>query len=231
MLANRSSVIAVIVCHPWGPLGGSMHDPTVVSVVGLMADAGLTTLRFNFRYGIGRGHGAGADLRAACAAVMSLDSPPEALVLVGYSYGSLVVADVAPTMPNVCAFAMIAPPLGFEHRLFCGRTVSKQAQRSDKHKLAFIGANDQFCTPSTFHEYTRYMSPTSTSVKIILGESVPCGDHGCHKAHQSRVDHFSIRAHVDKMFVPWLEETFACSFSELAHNAKVPRHGAEEQCQ
>jgi alpha/beta superfamily hydrolase len=154
-LADRATRLAVIVCHPWGPLGGSMHDPTVVSIVSLMTEAGLTTLRFSFRSGIGRGHSSAADLRAACAMLRSLDTPPEALLLVGYSYGSLVVADVAPTLPDVAAFAMVAPPFGFERALFLGRSVSASAQQSAKPKLACIGSDDQFCSPELFDAFSK----------------------------------------------------------------------------
>ena len=65
LLADRSTQLAAVVCHPWGPLGGSMHDYCVSKIVSIFAKAGITTLRFNFRYGIGQGYSSAADLRGA----------------------------------------------------------------------------------------------------------------------------------------------------------------------
>ena len=49
LLADRSSKLAVVVCHPWHVIGGSLYDPTVSAVIEACARSGLTTLRFNFR--------------------------------------------------------------------------------------------------------------------------------------------------------------------------------------
>ena len=56
MLAARGTSLGVIVCHPWGPLGGSMHDMHILTIV--QAFQAVTTLRFNFRTGLDCGYGA-----------------------------------------------------------------------------------------------------------------------------------------------------------------------------
>ena len=152
LLADRSTGLAAVVCHPWGPLGGCLNDVCVSTVVSMLGGVGLTTLRLNFRpgSGIGRGHAPAQDVRGACAFLRSLEEPPRKIVLIGYSYGSLVVADVADAIDDVAAFAMIAPPLGAASALFLFRDVTSRAAASSKPKLALIGEADQFCTRRRF---------------------------------------------------------------------------------
>ena len=63
-LLVQGSPVGVIVCHPWGPLGGSMHDPVVLAACRVFADAGCTTCRFDFRSGLGCGGSSADDVRA-----------------------------------------------------------------------------------------------------------------------------------------------------------------------
>src|SRR5262249_34552016 len=65
----------LVVCHPHPLYGGDMDNPVVVRAVEVAAEAGIATLRFNFR-GVGTSegsHGGGAgeqdDVRAALAAL------------------------------------------------------------------------------------------------------------------------------------------------------------------
>mgnify|MGYP002631083328 CR=1 FL=1 len=129
LLADRGSRLVAVVCHPWGPLGGSMHDITVSKIIDQLGmSAGLSTLRFNFRSGLGRGHGSAADVRGACAFVMQTAAAAEQIVLIGYSYGASVVASIAADIPEVAAFALIAPPLGANPCLFmCRSPITRRA--------------------------------------------------------------------------------------------------------
>lgn len=55
LVALRRSSVAVIACHPWSLLGGSMRDAVVSRTTQLFGGAGVTTARFDFRSGLGRG--------------------------------------------------------------------------------------------------------------------------------------------------------------------------------
>ena len=170
LLADRSTQLAVVICHPWGPLGGSMHDVCVSEIAREFEVAGVTTLRINFRTGIGRGHSAAGDVRGACSLLSSLDVPPRRILLVGYSYGSMVVADVADSIAEVVAFAIVAPPLGAAAPLFFGRDVMRRAQQSAKPKLALIGNADQFCSERRFTVFARNMSAPAQS-QVVSDEA------------------------------------------------------------
>jgi alpha/beta superfamily hydrolase len=82
-----------IVCHPHPLGGGTMHNKVVFRAAAGLVDAGLTTLRFNFR-GAGASTGKHSeipggmeDVRAAID-YMSSEFPDDDLTLAGFSFGS-----------------------------------------------------------------------------------------------------------------------------------------------
>ena len=77
-----------------------MMDPNVMALTGCVL-SGITTLRFNFRTGIGRGHSSANDIRGAVALLQELEKPADHILLIGYSYGASVVASVADSIPAV----------------------------------------------------------------------------------------------------------------------------------
>ncbi|KAL3906995.1 MAG: hypothetical protein SGPRY_010341 [Prymnesium sp.] len=147
LLAHRRTRLAAVVCHPWGPLGGSMRDMTVSRLLKTLGEgAGITTLRFNFRSGLGRGHSSAADVRAACAFLSRELREVQGILLIGYSYGASVVASVVAEIAEVCAFVLVAPPLDYNNSLFMGRQIITPALKAcKKPKLLICGDSDQFC--------------------------------------------------------------------------------------
>ena len=141
----------------------------------------VTTLRLDFRTGMDAGASSRDDLRAACDFLLSsIESPPERLLLVGYSYGSLIVADVAPHLDACCAFVLLAPPLGAKLPLVGPlRAPEASAARSAKPKLVVLGTHDQFCSTARFQRWAATVR-TPATVRILEGAEVPvacCGDH------------------------------------------------------
>ena len=106
----------VAVCHPHPLYGGDMDNGVVARIVQACADAGLATLRFNFR-GVGTstgehdgGRGEQRDLESALDHLAGhLGS--DAVAAAGYSFGSMVVAAVAARRPSLCGEALVAPTL------------------------------------------------------------------------------------------------------------------------
>ena len=244
LLADRSTGLAAIVCHPYGPLGGNLHDVCVSTVVSMLGgDVGLTTLRLNFRSGIGRGHAAAEDVRGACAFLCSLEAPPRKIVLIGYSYGALVVADVADTIAKVAAFAMLAPPLGAAPALFLFRDVTSRAAASAKPKLAVVGEADQFCSRRRFETFAATLrEPRACHVLSNPSAPTACCDSGCGHDHRPVVHHFNVHTHIENVLAPWLAATFGLPFAQLAASsghaqpmpvvqgvARMPRANGEEE--
>lgn len=215
MLADRSTPLAAVICHPWGPMGGSMYDTHVCEMAGLLGVEGsITTLRFNFRYGIGRGRSSEADIRGACALLQTLDPPPRGILLCGYSYGACVVADAAPKIDAVKAFAMISPPLGPALLLFGGRDPMAEARGSPKPKLMIVGDRDQFCSTQRFAICARTLAEPKRCNVVTTDEVTACGD-GCGHSHNVGVDHFSMFKRLADSLVPWVEETFGLPLASL----------------
>lgn len=85
---------AAIVCHPYPPAGGTMHNKVVYNAMKVFSSFGLPVLRFNFR-GTGlsegafdNGHGEQNDVRAALGWLEHNFKLP--ILFCGFSFGSHV---------------------------------------------------------------------------------------------------------------------------------------------
>jgi uncharacterized protein len=113
----------VVVAHPHSLHGGTMAQPVVYRVAKSCREAGMASLRFNFR-GVGESRGSYSgteeyrDVAAAAAflrgrmagaagdAIPGPETPP--LALAGYSFGSVMAANAAAGEAPVKALVLIA---------------------------------------------------------------------------------------------------------------------------
>ena len=105
-----------LVCHPHPLGGGTMHNKVVFRAASGLVDAGLTTLRFNFR-GVGASTGehneiAGGveDVRAALD-YLAKEYPGEPITLAGFSFGSRTGMEVGMTDDRVVRLISIGTPV------------------------------------------------------------------------------------------------------------------------
>ena len=108
---------AVVVTHPHPLYGGDMDNDVVTAITEAFAQAGYTTLRFNFR-GVGRSEGRYSDgageQEDVCAAVDYLkDCGHGRIELSGYSFGTWVNALCAGRRLPGVRMTMVAPPVAF----------------------------------------------------------------------------------------------------------------------
>lgn len=105
-----------VVCHPHSLYGGTMDNKVVTTVARALREAGMTTLRFNFR-GVGTSEGvfdsgvgetADADAVAAWGAARW---PGRGLVIAGFSFGAYVALRLAQQRPATHLIT-IAPAVG-----------------------------------------------------------------------------------------------------------------------
>lgn len=104
-----------LVCHPH-PLGqGTMHNKVVFRAAAGLVDAGLITLRFNFR-GVGASDGEHdgkaetQDVRD-CLAYLAETYPNQEITLAGFSFGTRIGSEVAMNDERVVRLISIGTPV------------------------------------------------------------------------------------------------------------------------
>jgi alpha/beta superfamily hydrolase len=110
----RPGAPCAVVCHPHPAFGGRMDTPLVVALADALADAGLSTVRFNFR-GLDGSGGAPTgglreheDVRAVATWARAQGAPQVALV--GYSFGALMAMKALAAGEEAAAFAAVGFP-------------------------------------------------------------------------------------------------------------------------
>ena len=104
-----------LVCHPHPMGGGTMHNKVVFRAAAGLTDAGLITLRFNFR-GVGASDGEhdGAaeteDVRD-CLDYLSEQYPDQPVTLAGFSFGTRMGSEVGMTDERVVRLISIGTPV------------------------------------------------------------------------------------------------------------------------
>ncbi len=105
-----------LVCHPHPLGGGTMHNKVVFRVAAGLVDAGLVTLRFNFR-GVGASTGEHGDVAGGREDVadalnyLSRDFPGEPVTLAGFSFGSRTGMEVGMADDRVVRLISIGTPV------------------------------------------------------------------------------------------------------------------------
>lgn len=111
---QATGVALVLHPHPLG--GGTMHNKVVFRAAAALNDAGLVTLRINFR-GVGQSTGTHDDGRgeredvAAGLDYLSKNYPNQPITVCGFSFGSRVGCEVAIDDPRVVRLISIGTPL------------------------------------------------------------------------------------------------------------------------
>lgn len=105
-----------LVCHPHPLGGGTMHNKVVYRAAAGLVDAGLNTLRFNFR-GVGNSTGAHDDGEGEKQDVLdALDYltenyPGQPVTFAGFSFGSRVGTEATMTDDRVVRLVSIGTPV------------------------------------------------------------------------------------------------------------------------
>jgi len=105
-----------LVCHPHPLGGGTMHNKVVFRAAAGLVDAGLTTLRFNFR-GVGASTGQHSEVEGGKqdvgAALDYLDGnyPNEDITIAGFSFGSRTGMEVGMSAKRVKRLISIGTPV------------------------------------------------------------------------------------------------------------------------
>jgi alpha/beta superfamily hydrolase len=123
---------AAVVVHPHPAMGGDRHHPLVVAIAEGLAQRGIVALRPDLT----DPDPATSASRLAILAADMVDEVGGDLVLVGYSWGSLVVAMTAPS--QLVARALVAPPVA----------TADLGQGDGTPTLVLVPAHDQYGGPT-----------------------------------------------------------------------------------
>lgn len=141
-----------VVCHPHPLYGGTMHNAVVISVVKVLAERGIATLRFDFR-GVGASSGrfddtVGETDDVAAALAEAVRRVPDAEpMLAGYSFGSACALRVALGLariahPSPHRVALVAPSPRLSRLELLGGEPAREVDAS--RMLVVAPSRDQF---------------------------------------------------------------------------------------
>jgi len=166
-----------IIAHPYGPLGGTLHDPVVQHIAAVLVSHGFITATFNFR---GCGHSKGrtswtgkaetGDYAAVSAwtlnfAVELHDGAADRveMMMAGYSYGALVAAR-CPRCDELVQAARSPPNEAFDKALAAGKRCAKGWSRShsDVGRTSYSGVRSPSLQPQRPSLSELEMRPPST---------------------------------------------------------------------
>lgn len=155
-----------LVMHPHPLYGGSMHNNVVEALVQAATRAGWSALRFNFR-GVGsstgkhdNGKGEQEDVISAAAWLQQQAEAP--LVLLGYSFGSLVGAHSANRIANLKGGVWVAPPL------ILGELPTWPQDAGPL--LMMAGTKDEYSSVAWLQKYVKDMGARGSLVTIEGGD-------------------------------------------------------------
>jgi alpha/beta superfamily hydrolase len=105
-----------LVCHPHPLGGGTMHNKVVFRAASGLVDAGLVTLRFNFR-GVGASTGQHGEIKGGTEDVrdaldyLAKEYPGDQITLAGFSFGSRTGMEVGIDDDRVVRLISIGTPV------------------------------------------------------------------------------------------------------------------------
>eukprot|EP01125_Pyxidicula_operculata_P022118 TRINITY_DN889_c0_g1_i6.p1 TRINITY_DN889_c0_g1~~TRINITY_DN889_c0_g1_i6.p1 ORF type:complete len:250 (-),score=39.15 TRINITY_DN889_c0_g1_i6:15-764(-) len=159
--------IGIIVTHPMPAFGGDMRNNVVVAVSSYFSRLGATTLRINFR-GVGNSGGSGSwrggtereDLKKCCQYLLNHknnENEIKKIILIGYSYGSVISSSVANEIEEVIGYVAISYPFGPLTLMLLWHLLPL-AQNCSKPKYFIMGSDDNFTGSSNFNTQIKSFS-------------------------------------------------------------------------
>ena len=193
-----------------------MHNNVVVATALYFQKLGMTTARFDFVGSqIGRGYIQVEQVAQVAKSLLNgeftdTDSKPTNILLVGYSYGSLITGSASVDIPECIACVSISPPFAVQHWLLMFHSnyhLERASQRENLPRLLVIGDKDNFTSSAKFKDIVETRFPVETTTGAVI----------------KGADHFFVRREKDLMNVvgQWLLTTFPQCQGDLRNLGKM----------
>jgi alpha/beta superfamily hydrolase len=164
--AQHSKGVALVL-HPHPLGGGTMHNKVVFRAAAALNDAGLTTLRINFR-GVGQstgehdeGRGEREDVRAGLD-YLTQNYPDQEITLCGFSFGARVGLEVGMADERVARMIAIGAPVDKYDFTFL--------EGSRKPILFVHGEHDEYGNVGRLRELVAKLAKNApTELRIVAG--------------------------------------------------------------
>ena len=157
----------------WGLLGGNMNNNVVRSIASyFQRSLKYTTLRLDFRgVQVGWGYSEVRQVTEAAEFVIR-NTAATKLLVVGYSYGSLIGASASANIPQCIGYIMIAPPFSVSNwlLLFNSSYHMKHAKENISNgfkRLMIIGSRDNFTSENNFRKTVARFPRANTTANVI----------------------------------------------------------------
>lgn len=155
-----------LVCHPHPLGGGTMHNKVVFRAAAGLADAGLITLRFNFR-GVGASTGEYDEIEGGIQDVrdavnyLASEYPGDDMTLAGFSFGSRTGMAAGMYDDRVARLVSIGTPVGkyADYDFLIGNT---------KPILFVHGSRDEFGSVEDLKKLVDKVSKTAETELVIF---------------------------------------------------------------
>jgi alpha/beta superfamily hydrolase len=158
-----------LVCHPHPLGGGTMHNKVVFRIAAGLVDAGLTTLRFNFR-GVGASTGEHSETAGGTEDVRDVLTylkeryPSEPVTLAGFSFGSRVGLEVGAEDDRVVRMISVGTPVD-------KYTDYDFLTRANKPILFIHGGRDEFGSLDNLRRLVDEVSKNNETELVVFGDS------------------------------------------------------------
>lgn len=155
-----------LVCHPHPLGGGTMHNKVVFRAAAGLVDAGLATLRFNFR-GVGASTGEHNEIEGGIEDVrnalnyLASTFPDESITLAGFSFGSRVGMAVGMSDDRVARLISIGTPVD--------KYADYEFLTDVRKPILFIhGENDEFGSAMNLRKLVDEVSKNADTELVIF---------------------------------------------------------------
>jgi hypothetical protein len=163
---DRAERVALVL-HPHPLYGGTMHNKVVYRIAKALEQAGVVTLRFNFRGvegstgGYDQGRGETEDARTALDWLLQQQPAARQVIAAGFSFGASIALQLGCADPRIARLIAVGTP---------ARWLTSAGLRTCEKPIDFIhGALDDVAPLADLEALLPTLSGAATALHVVAG--------------------------------------------------------------